>query len=195
MDFTSNTSTRSTVAVSGKTQRLQTGSQYWSFSLQSPKKSREDIMSDYAFLVTQDGQAGTFTLVPPVVSSARGTMTGTMTVSDTSSTTPLMGPAAGSSAVGIVEDGTANGTLKKGDLIKFSNHDKVYMVSQDFTLANDSSVQTLEFYPPLTAAVESTTTVTYNNVPFRVYLTGDNVQYKSSTDGLYQYQIKVNEDI
>ena len=76
LDFTSNTNTRTSVSVSGKTQRLQTGSQYWSFSLKSPKKERADVMVDYAFLVTQNGQADTFTIVPPVVTDARGTASG-----------------------------------------------------------------------------------------------------------------------
>ena len=72
LDFTSNTNTRTSVSVSGKTQRLQTGSQYWSFSLRSPKKDRADAMVDYAFLVTQNGQAESFTIVPPVITDARG---------------------------------------------------------------------------------------------------------------------------
>lgn len=184
LDFTSNTNTRVTVSVSGKTQRLQTGSQYWSFSLKSPKKSREDIMSDYAFLVTQNGQADTFTIVPPVITNARGTASGTITNDAT--------VAAGQSTCDVGGGGN-NTTFKKGDLIKFSNHDKVYMITADVTMTGSND--TLEFYPPLVTGITNSTTVTYNNVPFKVYLTGDNIQYKSSTDGLYQYQIKVNEEI
>jgi hypothetical protein len=182
LDFTSNTNTRTSVSVSGKTQRLQTGSQYWSFSLKSPKKERADVMVDYAFLVTQNGQADTFTIVPPVVTDARGTASGTLTNDAT--------VAAGQSA--CQTDG-GSGTLKKGDLIKFSNHTKVYMVTADVTISGTNDA--ISFYPPLVTGLTNSTTVTYDNVPFKVYLTGDNIQYKSSTDGKFQYQIKVNEEI
>ena len=182
LDFTSNTNTRTSVSVSGKTQRLQTGSQYWSFSLKSPKKERADVMVDYAFLVTQNGQADTFTIVPPVVTDARGTASGTLTNDAT--------VAAGQSAC---QTDVGSGTLKKGDLIKFSNHTKVYMVTADVTISGTNDA--ISFYPPLVTGLTNSTTVTYDNVPFKVYLTGDNIQYKSSTDGKFQYQIKVNEEI
>ena len=144
LDFTSNTNTRVSVSVSGKTQRLQTGSQYWSFSLKSPKKDREDVLNDYAFLVTQNGQTESFTIVPPVISNARGTASGTPVVENATSTDPLLSLAAGSKNVGIKD---ASGTLKKGDLFKFSNHDKVYMVTEDCNM-DGSSVNQLTFFPP-----------------------------------------------
>jgi len=195
LDFQSNTNSRVTRSVSGKTQRIKTGAQYWSFKLKSPAMTRAELMADYSFIVSQDGQVGSFTIVPPEVASTRGTMTGTMTVSTTVSTDPAMNTAAGSSAVGIVEDSTASGTLKKGDLIKFSNHDKVYMITEDFNLQNDSSVQPLKFYPPLTTAVTGSTTVTYTNVPIRVYLDRDEQKYITQADGTFQYEIVMNEEI
>jgi hypothetical protein len=195
LDFQSNTNSRVTRSVSGKTQRIKTGAQYWSFKLKSPAMTRAELMADYSFIVSQDGQVGSFTIVPPEVASTRGTMTGTMTVSTTVSTDPAMNTAAGSSAVGIVEDSTASGTLKKGDLIKFSNHDKVYMITEDFNLQNDSSVQPLKFYPPLTTAVTGSTTVTYTNVPIKVYLDRDEQKYITQADGTFQYEIVMNEEI
>jgi hypothetical protein len=183
LDFTSNQNTRVTVAVSGKTQRLQTGSQYWSFSLKSPKKTRADVMSDYAFLVAQNGQASSFTITPPEIASTRGTASGTITINDTYG--------AGGSTV---KGNGASGTLKKGDVIKFSNHDKVYMIMEDVDM-DISSEDSFEIHPPLVTDIDNTTTITYNNVPFKVYLTGDNIRYATSTDGLYQYEIKVNEEI
>jgi len=192
LDFTSNTNTRVSVSVSGKTQRLQTGSQNWSFSLRSPKKDRADAMVDYAFLVTQNGQAESFTIVPPVISNARGTASGTPVVENATSTDPLLSLAAGSKNVGVK---SASGTLKKGDLIKFSNHDKVYMVTEDCNM-DGSSVNQLSFYPPLTTALTGGgQTITYDNVPFKVHLTGDNIKIATTTDGKFQYEFKVNEEI
>ena len=195
LDFQSNSPTRVTVSVSGKSQRVKVGGQFWSFKLKSPAMTRAQLMADFAFIVQQDGQAESFTIVPPQISSTRGTMTGTMTVSTTVSTDPAMNTAAGSSAVGIVEDSTASGTLKKGDLIKFSNHDKVYMITEDFNLQNDSSVQPLKFYPPLTTAVTGSTTVTFNSVPIKVYFDKDQQKYITQADGTFQYEIVMNEEI
>ena len=182
LDFQSNTTTRVTVSVSGKTQRIRVGGQYWSFKLKSPAMTRADMMADYAFIVQQDGQYESFTIVPPEISSTRGTASGTLTNDAT--------VAAGQSA--CQTDGRS-GTLKKGDLIKFSNHDKVYMITADVTITgtNDS----ISFYPPLTTGITNTTTITYNNVPIKVYLDSDDQKFITQTDGTYKYEIVVNEEI
>lgn len=198
LNLTSNTNTRVTISASGKSQRLKTGEQSWSFTLKSPKKSRADVMVDYAFLVSQDGQAETFTVVPPTISNTRGTATGTMTVDNAEVVETEVGgialsKSAGSNAVGITNS-SETGNLKKGDLIKFSNHDKVYMLTADIDL-DGSSVNALQFHPPLTTAVTSSTTVTYNNVPFKVYLASDAVSVRTTADEMYEYEIRVNEEI
>ena len=93
--------------------------------------TRADMMADYAFIVQQDGQVESFNIVPPTISTTRGTASGTITVANTTSTSPVISLASGSTAVGVT-GGT--GTLKKGDLIKFSNHNKVYMITEDVNL-------------------------------------------------------------
>ena len=195
-ELKSNTNSRLTESVSGKTQRIKSGAQYFSLKMKSPPLSRNDFNAIYSFIIQQDGQVESFTLTPPEISSTTGTMAGTMTVSSVSSADPLMDVSAGSNAVGVVEDSTAEGTLKKGDLIKFSNHDKVYMVTEDFTLSNDSSVQPLKFHPPLTTSVVGgSTTITYNNVPFKVFFQTDELSYEVSNDGFYRYEISVREEL
>ena len=99
---------------------------------------------------------------------------------------------AGSRAVGITNS-SETGTLKTGDKIKFSNHDKVYVLTADINL-DGSSVNALQFYPPLTTAVTSSTTVVYENVPFKVRLQDDIIRETISTDGLYTIEISVRED-
>ena len=183
LDFQSNNNSKITTSMSGRTQRIKTGAQYWSFKLQSPALSRADFFAQYSFVVQQEGQVGSFTIVPPVISSTRGTASGTVTVNAT--------VAAGQSACNST-GGT--GTLKKGDLIKFSNHDKVYMLTEDVNL-DGSTVDTLNFYPALTTGITNTTTVTYSSVPFTVYFDSDNLSYSANVDGTYRYQITCNEEI
>jgi len=183
VNWQSNTISRITTSVSGITKRLKTGAQYWSFSLKSPALSRADFMSLYSFIVKQDGQYGSFTVVPPVISTTRGTASGTITVNANTSPGVLTCNVSG-----------GTGTLKKGDLIKFSNHDKVYMLTEDVNLDN-STVDTLTFYPSLTDAITTTTTVDYTNVPITVFLNSDQQSYTANADGTFQYEIAVREDI
>ena len=103
LDFQSNTATRSTESVSGKTFRIKTGAQKWSFKLQSPAMSKADMMADYSFLLQQDGQLTAFTIVPSEIGSTRGTASGTLTNDAT--------VAAGLKAA-QTDGGTVSGTLK-----------------------------------------------------------------------------------
>ena len=192
MELQTNTRSRLTESVSGQTQRLKSGAQYWSFKLKSPPLSRSDFNAIYSFIVQQDGQVEAFTVVPPVISSTTGTAAGTVTVADVNTVDPLMGTSAGSSSVGV-SGGT--GTLKKGDLIKFSNHNKVYMLTEDVDL-DGSTVDQVSFYPPLVESVTGgATTITYNSVPFTVFFNNDQISYELLTDGLYRYEIDVREEL
>ena len=191
-NFTSQTQSRVTVSVSGKTQRIKTGAQFFSFKLKSPRMTRAEVDADFSFIAAQDGQVESFTIVPPVISSTKGTASGTLTVVNATSSSPVLSLAAGSKNVGI-SGGT--GTLKKGDLIKFSNHDKVYMLTEDVDL-DGSTVDQLSFYPPLTTALTGGgQTITYNSVPFKVFLDQDAQSFSTSADGLHQYEISVSEEI
>lgn len=192
MELKSNTRSRITTSVSGRTQRIKSGAQYWSFKLKSPPLERADFNSIFSFIVQQDGQVEAFTVTPPEIASTTGTASGTVTVADVNTESPLMNESAGSSSVGVT-GGT--GTLKKGDLIKFSNHDKVYMLTEDVDL-DGSTVDQVSFYPPLVeSVVGGTTTITYDNVPFRVFFNKDEVSYELLTDGLYRYEIDVREEL
>ena len=182
LDWQSNTKSRVTTAVSGKVQRIKTGAQHWSFKLQSPSMSRAEFMADYSFLVQLDGQVTSFTIIPPEIGSARGTASGTLTNDAT--------VAAGQSA--CQTDG-GSGTLLKGDLIKFSNHDKVYMVTADRTISGTNDA--INFYPPLVTGITNSTTVTYDNVPVKVYMDKDEVKFITQTDGAFKYEIVLNEEI
>ena len=192
LDFQTNTNTRTTTSVSGITHRIKTGNQFWSFKLKSTAMNKADMMADYSFIVQQDGQYGSFTIVPSEIGSTRGTATGVITVNATVSTDPAMSPALGSSNVAV--DTVATGSLLKGDLVKFSNHDKVYMLTADCNL-DGSSVNQMSIYPPLTTAVTASHTVTYNSVPLKVYQDKDQIKFVTQADGLYKYEITLNEEI
>lgn len=192
VDFQSITNTRVTTSVSGVTQRIQTGGQFFSFKLKSPNLTRAQAMADYSFFMKQLGQAESFVVTPPVVSSSRGTASGTITVQNVTSTSPLLSLAAGSKTI-PVSGGT--GTLLKGDLVKFSNHNKVYMVTEDCNL-DGSTYDQLNISPGLTTALTGGgQTVTYDNVPFTVFLDTDVLKYITQADGTFKYEVVLNEEI
>jgi len=192
VDFQSNTNTRVTTSVSGVTQRLQTGGQHFSFKLKSPSLTRAQAMADYSFFMKQLGQAESFVVTPPVVSSARGTVSGEPVVQNVTSTSPLLSLAAGSKTIPIAY---GTGTLLKGDLIKFSNHTKVYMVTEDCNL-DGSTYDQLNISPGLTTALTGGgQDVIYDNVPFTVYLDTDVVKYITQADGTFKYEVVLNEEI
>ena len=88
------------------------------------------------------------------------------------------------------------GRFKTGDFIKFASHNKVYMVVEDVTSSSNAATVTIE--PPLTTALADNSEVTYDNVPFTVFLTNDIQEFGAvgaDKDGnvLYSFQLDVEE--
>jgi len=189
LNWNNNVTVRETTSITGKTQRSKTGGQFWSFSLQSPPLDRSDFMSIYSFIVSQNGSFDSFTVVPPVISSTTGTASGTVTVVADSSVSPAYDHQQGSSKIPV---SGGSGTLKKGDIIKFANHDKIYMLTEDVNL-DGSTVDILNIYPPLVA--DASGTVTYTDVPVKVHFVENQHSYSVGPDLLYTYEIELREDI
>jgi hypothetical protein len=182
-EIVSNTKTRTTETLTNKMFRQQIGGQYWTIKLSSVALDRDEMGELYSFLVKQNGQYESFALVPPVIQDSGGTATGTPTITQSYS-----------AGVSSVRANGGSGTLKAGDYIKFSNHDKVYMLTADVN-QDASSEDTFEFFPILSTAVTNTVTIQYADVPFNVILTTDQLAFKTSADGTYEIEFSVREDI
>ena len=193
------TKTRITETLTNKQYRRSIGGQYFKITLKTKPLTRSEADTLFAFLASQDGRYDSFTIIPPIISSTKGTASGTVTVNtaevgETEAGSGIaLSKSAGSKAVGITNS-SETGNLKTGDLIKFSNHDKVYMLTADINL-DGSSVNALQFYPNLTTAVTTSHTVTYSSVPFKVVLENDQLISKLNTDGTYTIEFSVREDI
>ena len=171
--------------VSGKKLARQIDGQRWGFTARVITAKRSDVYGDLmAFIIKQRSGKENFTIIPPEVENARGTASGT----------PNGTASAGDTSITL--GGSGSGTLKAGDMIKFANHDKVYMVVAD---QSDISTGTLTIEPPLTTAVSSID-ITYDNVPFTVHLTNDVQEFGvagADKDGnaLYQFEFDVEESL
>jgi len=164
--------------VSGRIQARQIGKQQWAFSAKYNPMTREEFAPVYAFLVSQKGRFGTFTIVPPVISTTSGTATGTMTSGAES---------AGSTSISV---SGFTGDIKAGDFVKFASHSKVYMVTADRSGAGDMSIE-----PALIEAVTNGTEITYTDVPFKMRLNNDIQTYSLSSNEYFEVDVDMIEDI
>lgn len=163
--------------VSGRMQVRTLGGQRWSFTAKYNPMTRAEFNPVYAFVISQQGMLGTFTITPPVIGSTAGSVTGTM----------LANGAASIGATSIPIDGIS-GTLKAGDFLKFSGHSKVYMLTADRAGAGTMTIE-----PPLVAAVADNEAITYTSVPFTMRLANDIQTYSLSANEYYEYEIDMIE--
>ena len=175
--FSSEQKTITSTTDSGKMFSVQVDGQRWKFSASYPPMTRSTFAPVYAFIIKQRGQKETFTIVPPVISNAQGNVSGTVLVNGSHT--------AGDTTITV---DAMTGTLKAGDLIKFS-HSKVYMVVSDVT-ADGSNEATITIEPPLREALSDNSSVTYDNIPFTVRLQNDVQQFK--TDDIDKYTFEVD---
>ena len=154
-----------TKSISGKKLVRQIGTQRFGFTAEIIGAKRSDVYGELmAFVIKQRGSKENFTIVPPEVKSTRGTETGTVLVNGVHNV--------GDNTIamdGFAGDGA--GRFKAGDLLKFASHTKVYMIVEDVTSSSNASTVTIE--PPLISALTDDSVVTYNNVPFTVFLVND----------------------
>ena len=175
---------------SGKRLARQIDGQRWGFTASIITSTRSSVYGELmAFIIKQRSGKETFTIIPPEIEDARGNETGTILVD-------------GVHAVGdttIALDGFAGdgaGRFLAGDFIKFNSHSKIYMIVSDVTSSSNAATVTIE--PPLITALANNGAVTYDNVPFTVYLTSDLQEFgtvgaNSSGDLLYKYEFDVEE--
>lgn len=176
-----------TVTTSGRVQTRQIDGQKFTITLDYAPMSRSNFAPIKAFIMKQRAKLNTFTVIPPIVSNAQGSVTGTISVDGAIS--------AGATTCTI--DGLANSTnglLKAGDYFRFSSAIKVYMAVEDLN-SNGSGEGTLTFEPPLRTAVVDNTSIVYDNVDFTVRLSNDIQEYSIVTNDLYKYQIDLIENL
>ena len=190
MGIRSSQNTILSVTDSGKKLSRQIDGQRFGFTARIITAKRDDVYGELmAFIIKQRSGKENFTIIPPELKNAKGHETGTVLVNGTHT--------AGDTTIAM--DGFAQDTTKRfrtGDFIKFANHTKVYMVVADVTSSSNSATVTIE--PPLVSNLADNEAVTYDNVPFTVYLTNDVQEFgtvgaNASGDLLYQFELDVEE--
>lgn len=186
INWQSNNNIISSQTLTNKTFTKDLGGQFFSFTLKSVPLTRAEFGPINAFITKQRGSFDSFTVVPPIIGSTAGTFSNSGgTNLDVNGTSTV-----GSSAVTVLP--TGSGTLKSGDIIKFSNHSKVYMLTADVTLSNGVANQ-VDIFPNLIEQVTVADTVLTQEVPVTVRLVNETQEFKLGIDNVYEYELDVAE--
>lgn len=162
-----------------------TGGHKWLIGLKynnSLSRAQHDEL--WGFVQKQRNAFDSFTLNLPDKNVPRGTATGT----------PLVNGAS-QNGTSIISDGwTINipGIMKRGDLLKFNGHSKVYQVTDDAN-SNGSGQATINISPALHVSPADNETIIVNNVSFTVKLVSGRQEYDAEAGGYYGLFINVRE--
>ena len=184
LSFKDEVNTLVSISDSGRRFARQIDNQRWKFTCRYVNLSRVEFAPIFAFITKQRGSKETFTITPPNLKNALGSETTTISVNGSHT--------AGDTTIAI--DGfnaDSAGSLKAGDFLKFASHTKVYQVVSDVTPSSNAATVTIE--PPLIEALANDSTVTYDAVPFTVYLTSSVQSYSMGINNLYNYEFDVCE--
>lgn len=162
-------------SISGRIQVRNIGSSKFEFSASYPPMTASEFNPVLAFVAAQEGMKETFQITLPQISYKTGDASGAVRVN---TGTAL------SVGTGLVPIDGLSGTLKAGDMIKFSGHSKVYMVKSDLT-GNGN----LDITPTLQATVADDAVVTYDAVPFTVRLSNSVQEFSVDVSGHRSYEV------
>lgn len=188
VNFKQQNETAITKTASGRIIRSTSATTLWKGTLELVSLTVADFKQIQGFMAKAKGNVNDFTIEIPEISFRTATdNVGTLTV--------VGNYGQGSSRVEVsTSQGNINATaLKMGDVIKFSGHSKVYMVTED--AVTDSAGFAMVFEPALVLDVLSGETVAYNNVPFKVIMSSDLQEYQYNVDGTVNYRMDVEEVI
>lgn len=175
LKITSNEPVFEMTTVSLKTQRASQGAQRWELSFATATSAATEAD---AILGAISGITVADTMTMPQLPSvgAANTIGVSRAISSAS---------AGASSVNL----NNNGFMSKGTFVKFSNHDKIYMVTAD----HSAGVSPVSIYPTLRVAVTGTDTLkTGSSAVLTYYRSIDNAMGITFTDGLLSNAGSIN---
>ena len=152
------------------------GAHRWMFVLRYTRLTRAEWADLFAWLMTQGGEAGSFTFYPPGLEQ-RGDGAGSPAVKTTTAAGQTSIPSKGWTAGHTV--------FCTGDFVKFASHAKVYMITADVT-ADGSGEATLPVRPILVEAVTADEVITATAVPFTVAMDQDTLEAELAPSAIVQ---------
>lgn len=193
VNFKQNTATKKTETASGRIIRATNSTTIWSATLSFPTMTVAEFKPIQAFIARCQGSLNEFDIVLPTISTSTSSYVGSMNCYVTSDAS------AGATTLPVNSNVISDTLFKAGDVIRFGNHTKVYMVSTDINTDGGGNA-TLNITPALVNDVTSQESaggeqVIFSSVPFRMILTGDLQEFGYRNDGLVDYEIDIQETI
>jgi hypothetical protein len=215
INFKQRTQTVVTKTISGRTIRTQQATTLWEGTLEFPVLTHKEFRQIQGFVALAQGSLNEFDIILPNISSrtAGGRLYNLAVKDDTAAGTTAIKAYQTVDSAGqpIKGDGDSAGytpadgftILNMGDVIRFDNHNKVYMCTTDIT-PDTAGDFTINIQPALTSAVigetgktnadyNTITEITYDDVPFRMVFKGDSADYRYNVDGTVNFRIDVEE--
>ena len=142
----SNTQTYKSVSQNLSVETRSRGIQRWEVTLDYPPMNREDAMQIYSFIISQQGSFETFNFkMPSPLNSTAGDQLNIIA----EGIPQVIDSRANLSRQVIVGNFNRDTkAMKAGDLFKFSDHEKIYMLTVDLDTDGDGK-GVLQFTPPI----------------------------------------------
>lgn len=203
--FKSVAPTITTVAISGQRQSKQVAGQYWEIEADYVPLSRADFANVMGFMSKQRNSLYSFTVTIPVLSEPSGDVVAVAAANPGLSTTMAVTSNVSTGGSTVAFDTAYNASyftgtlsasagLRAGDFVKFSNHDKVYQITDDVTF-NVTGGGTMSIFPNLVDSITTSTTITYRSVPFTVFSKNDSQEYQYSVGGENAITLQLQEAV
>jgi len=173
---------------SGKRKSRIQGGHLWIIKMTWVQMLRTLFSPIFAFAVSQRGGHGTFQISLPNFNTPQGIATGT----------PLVNGIHTAGDETISTDGWTNSItdiMKGGDVLKFSSHSKVYMVTANANSGTSTGPATLSIVPPLIENLADNEVITVNNVEFTVAFTKNITDWNTSAPTISTFTADMVEAI
>jgi len=174
--------------MSGKIRRVGMGHSFYTFELQYPTLTYDQLLTVQTWIALARGPLYSFEIVLPEisVSDAAGATTGNATVTTSGNI------AAGATSVLLANCGSSTTVLMAGDIFKFHNHSKVYMATTAAT-SNAAGYATVQFAGGTVSSVTSGTRVQTQNVPFTAIMADSTQEITVGSQGTAELSIAMRE--
>ena len=193
-----------TTSVSGVRQSKQIAGQYWQMDIDFTSLDRSEFANVMGFISKQRNGLYSFSVTIPDISEPAGDIHKVLEAGGSSAMDVTSNVATGSSAVAFDTGFTStdftnagadlNVGFRAGDFVKFSNHNKVYQITDD-VVWNATGGGTMNIFPNLVDAVTTSDTIVYDDVPFLMFSTADTQEYQYSIGGDNQVSITLQEAV
>ena len=180
--------TITTETMAGKIRRVGMGHSFYTFELQYPTLTYDQLLTVQTWLAITRGPLYSFEIVIPEISTSDAADATSANTTVTTSGTIT----AGATSVLLSNCGASKTVLMAGDIFRFHNHSKVYMTTAAVT-SNAAGFATVQFAGGTVSSVTSGTRVQCQNVPFTAIVADTTQEITVGSQGTAELSVNMRE--